>query len=384
MNKQRTIIVEDYNPAWADWFLQIKEYIQAILEPLAVPIEHVGSTSVPELAAKPIIDIDIVLPEASMLAEIIHKLDALGYTYEGDLGISGREAFRQPSNGLPPHHLYACMHDADALADHLDLRNYLRSHPEAAIEYGELKKQLAAQYPHDINAYLDGKAPFIKQHLAKARKHLDEPCDNIQILEFLSDITEVSTACGTTSYIWGGLTVDLYQGRFLRKHHDIDAFTLNLLDVRDEMMRLYQLRGYTTKFIERFDMMVIRRGGLHAAFNRLEVVGQLAMWRHIGNEGTVYFPTSWLDQRPRVFKGVSVYSAGIKLDYVFKTKIRMFNAQWCLREQDHMAIQQLEDIMQSEHIIPEQFLQQIWSYNPFWVKLGYPEYASPMLPYTTS
>lgn len=382
MSDQRLIVVDDYNPEWVSWFERIRNRLQSAMELIPLRIEHVGSTSVPGLAAKPIIDVDIVMPSIDLLPEIIDQLAALGYTHQGDLGIVGREAFRQPLDGLPPHHLYACAHDSSALADHIDLRNYLRSHPDAVIEYGELKKKLAVQYPHDINAYLDEKAPFIEQHLSKARKHQDELCDNQHILEFLSDITEVSYACGTTSYIWGGLTVDLHQGYFLRNHHDIDAFTLNLLDIRDEMMHLFQLRGYTTEFIERFDILVIRRSGLHAAFNRLEVVGQLAMWRHIGNEGTVYFPTSWLDQHTRLFNGVSVYSAGIKLDYVFKTNIRMFNAQWCLREQDQMAIGQIEAILQSEHIIPALFLQQIWSYNPFWVKLGYPEYAIPMLPYT--
>lgn len=383
MSGIRTIIVEDYHPEWAEWFRLIKEHVQAGIEPLAVLIEHVGSTSVPGLAAKPIIDLDIVLPSIDLLPELIGKLAVLGYTHEGDLGITGREAFRQPPNDLPPHHLYACAQDAAALADHIDLRNYLRSHPDAAIEYGELKKKLVTQYPININDYLDGKAPLIEQYLAKARKHHDETCDNQHILEFLSDITEVSYACNTTSYIWAGLTVDLHHGHFLRTHHDIDAFTLNLLDTRDEMIHLFQLRGYTTEFMEGFDILVIRRNGLHAAFNRLEVVGQLAMWRHIGSEGTVYFPTSWLDQHPRVFNGVHVYSAGIKLDYVFKTNIRMFNAQWCLREQDHIAIQQLREILKSEQTVPEQFLQQIWSYNPFWVKLGYPEYAVSMVPYTT-
>lgn len=170
MSGIRTIIVEDYHPRWVEWFKLIKEHIQAGIEPLAVLIEHVGSTSVPGLAAKPIIDLDIVLPSIDLLPELIGKLAVLGYTHEGDLGITGREAFRQPPNDLPPHHLYACAQDAAALADHIDLRNYLRSHPDSAIEYGELKKKLAAQYPHDIEEYIAAKSPLITRCLYLARR----------------------------------------------------------------------------------------------------------------------------------------------------------------------------------------------------------------------
>ncbi|MHB1460463.1 MAG: GrpB family protein [Armatimonadota bacterium] len=170
MSQQRTIIVEDYNPEWVLWFTQISDHIQAEITPLAVRIEHVGSTSVPGLAAKPIIDVDIVLPSINLLPQLIGQLATLGYTHEGDLGINGREAFRQPSNGLPPHHLYACVFGTGALADHMDLRDYLRSHPEAATEYGNLKKQLSVQYPHDIDLYIAGKTPFITRCLRLARK----------------------------------------------------------------------------------------------------------------------------------------------------------------------------------------------------------------------
>ncbi len=118
---------------------------------------------------------DIVLPSIELLPEVITRLSALGYSHEGDLGITGREAFRQPLNGLPAHHLYACVAGAGALADHIDLRDYLRSHREAVIEYGELKKQLAALYPHDIDLYIAGKTPFITRCLRLARRQRPTP-----------------------------------------------------------------------------------------------------------------------------------------------------------------------------------------------------------------
>ncbi len=186
-----------------------------------------------------------------------------------------------------------------------------------------------------------------------------------------------SAACATTTYIWGGFTLDILEGQFLREHGDLDGFTLNLLTVLDEMMALYQARGYTTEFREDFDMLVISKDGLHAAFNRFEIDGETAMWRHIGNEGTVYFPLNWLDNTPINFYEVQVYTAGIKFDYVLKTNIRMFHAEWNLREQDYVAVEYLEKAMAQRNIDPEEFLAQVWSYNPYWVKRGYPEYALP-------
>lgn len=125
--------------------------------------------------------------------------------------------------------------------------------------------------------------------------------NNQHYLKFLRDIYEVSLACSTTTYIWGGFTVDIIEGRFLREHHDLDGFTLNLLDVLPDMTALYKSRGYDVGFNEEFDMLGIARDGLRAAFNRLETDGAMMMWRHIGNDGTVYFPPNWLDDTPRDF-----------------------------------------------------------------------------------
>lgn len=152
-----------------------------------------------------------------------------------------------------------------------------------------------------------------------------------------------------------------------------------MLDVLPKVTELYEDRGYETKFLTDFDILVIRKEGLHAAFNRLELDGDTAMWHHIGNEGTVYFPVHWLDHTARDFYGVSVFLAGPKLDYCLKTNVRMFNAEWVLREKDHEIVKHIEKILAIEKSDPEEFLTQIWSYNPFWVKRGYPQYAMPVV-----
>jgi GrpB-like predicted nucleotidyltransferase (UPF0157 family) len=101
------------------------------------------------LAAKPIIDISVVLPKRADVQTGISRLATLGYVHRGDLGIEGPEAFTNPE-GLPKHNLYLCARDGVALANHLAVRDYLCAHPEAAREYSELKKRLAERFANDM------------------------------------------------------------------------------------------------------------------------------------------------------------------------------------------------------------------------------------------
>mgnify|MGYP002777033281 CR=1 FL=1 len=178
MPKIRTIQIVDYTPQWAVTFSELKQVLWSKLGNLVRNIEHIGSTSVIGLAAKPIIDLDIIIESNALLPTVISCLQELGYWYEGDKGIKGREAFARKDNDVPDdgtgkiwqnHHLYVCPQDSEALARHLTFRDYLRSHPQEALAYGELKRQLAQQFPHDIDAYLEGKSPFIEEIMQQAR-----------------------------------------------------------------------------------------------------------------------------------------------------------------------------------------------------------------------
>lgn len=156
------VVVVAYDPAWPAAFEAIRARIAPALAGIAGSIEHVGSTSAPGLAAKPIIDIDVAVPDsAAAVAAAVAALATLGYEHRGDLGIAGREAFTAPAGGVFAHHLYVCREGSLALRNHLALRDYLRAHPADATEYGSLKQGLAARYPDDINAYVAGKAPFV-------------------------------------------------------------------------------------------------------------------------------------------------------------------------------------------------------------------------------
>src|SRR5271156_1928469 len=103
----KPVVVVDYDPAWAGVFEALRERVAGVLGDTASAVEHVGSTAVPGLAAKPIIDIDVLLASETMLPGAIERLARLGYVHQGDLGIPEREAFLTPAD-VPSHHLYVC------------------------------------------------------------------------------------------------------------------------------------------------------------------------------------------------------------------------------------------------------------------------------------
>jgi GrpB-like predicted nucleotidyltransferase (UPF0157 family) len=161
------IAVVDYNPEWPAVFESLRAEIAGAIGDLAVAIEHVGSTAVPGLAAKPIIDMDVLLRSAPDLSVCIERLATLGYEHRGDLGIPEREAFAAPP-GRPAHHLYVCPPESREFRRHVALRDYLRAHPRDASAYGELKSSLAIRYRDERAAYMEGKREFIESLLRTA------------------------------------------------------------------------------------------------------------------------------------------------------------------------------------------------------------------------
>jgi GrpB-like predicted nucleotidyltransferase (UPF0157 family) len=155
------LVVCDYNPAWANQFADLSTRLVASLQSTVLRIEHVGSTAVPGLAAKPIIDVDVVLASSADLPQATRLLADLGCVHEGDLGVDGREAFRCPS-GEARHHLYVLVEGAAELRRHITFRDALRANAALRDEYAQLKRLLAAQHPGDREAYTQGKSAFIR------------------------------------------------------------------------------------------------------------------------------------------------------------------------------------------------------------------------------
>lgn len=159
----KRVIVESYNKDWKRDFEDIKSELMAVLEGKVISVEHVGSTSVEGLSAKPIIDIDVVIEDETAFTAVKDAMESIGYYHEGDLGIPGREAFKyEGKEHLRKHHLYVCTKDATELKKHITFRDHLRSHPEAVSGYSKVKEEGAKLYPEDIDSYINYKAPFIE------------------------------------------------------------------------------------------------------------------------------------------------------------------------------------------------------------------------------
>jgi GrpB-like predicted nucleotidyltransferase (UPF0157 family) len=162
------IAVVDYDAEWPELFDRLAEPVRRAVADLSAEVEHIGSTAVPGLAAKPVIDIDVVVRTRDDVPTAIERLRSLGYVYQGDKGISGREAFLWPT-GAPPHHLYVVVAGTQPHADHVRFRDHLRTHPKVAREYALLKNELASRYAEDRVGYADAKSDFVARVLAAAR-----------------------------------------------------------------------------------------------------------------------------------------------------------------------------------------------------------------------
>lgn len=158
------VIVVPYDEAWKSAFEAIKKEIECAVGDLIIGIEHVGSTSVEGLSAKPCIDIDVIIKDYSAFDAVVRGLAAIGYIHEGDLGIKDREAFRYTDKQhLQQHHLYVCPRCSEELHRHITFRDFLRNNPEAVKKYGDVKERAAQLFPADIAQYIAYKSSCIEE-----------------------------------------------------------------------------------------------------------------------------------------------------------------------------------------------------------------------------
>lgn len=182
--------VKPYDPEWPRIFERIYAQVWPAVQHAAMSLEHIGSTSVPGLAAKPVIDACIVVASPRDIPYVVKGLAKIGYVHRGDLGVPEREAFKRPDSS-PRHHLYASHRGSMSLRNHLGFRDYLRAHPDVAAEYGALKTELAARFADDIDRYIHGKTEFVLGVLRKigfTNKELSE----IRVINELDALTRGS------------------------------------------------------------------------------------------------------------------------------------------------------------------------------------------------
>jgi GrpB-like predicted nucleotidyltransferase (UPF0157 family) len=159
MDVSSLIVVEDYNIRWKEDYRELRDlYLEFIGHLSGVDIEHVGSTSVQGLAAKPIIDIDVIV-DSDKIDLVISKFEAHGFINFGEMGITGRWGLKNPKIGIQ-NNTYVVERNSPAVINHLILKQALTQNVELRDAYAELKRALAAQAT-DIDAYTKGKTDFI-------------------------------------------------------------------------------------------------------------------------------------------------------------------------------------------------------------------------------
>jgi GrpB-like predicted nucleotidyltransferase (UPF0157 family) len=156
-----------HDEQWHQLFAEEKARLQNAIGEFVVAVEHVGSTAVCGIAAKPILDIAVAINDKANGEKCIAPLENLGYVYRGENGIAGRFYFVK---GAPArtHHLHMLLAGSEEFRNHLFFRDYLRANPESAAKYDKLKRNLAEKYGNDRDAYLDGKAAFVASILQKS------------------------------------------------------------------------------------------------------------------------------------------------------------------------------------------------------------------------
>ena len=162
-----TVVVREYDARWPALYASEAARLTTAVAPLTVRLEHSGSTAVPGLAAKPIVDLLAGVEPDAPLAPVVAAIAAAGYVHRGEQGIAGREFFRR---GEPrSYHLHLTTIGSQFWRDQRDFRDWLRARRDDRDAYAALKRELAARYPFDREAYIDGKTDFVVAVLSRAR-----------------------------------------------------------------------------------------------------------------------------------------------------------------------------------------------------------------------
>jgi GrpB-like predicted nucleotidyltransferase (UPF0157 family) len=180
----REIRVVPYDPDWPRSFYAEADALRAILGQEIIAIHHIGSTAIPNLSAKPIIDILVEVHHIEKMDEFDAAMRRSGYLPKGEAGIPGRRFYIKGDEIHRTHHIHIFQAGRPDIERHLGFRDYMIAHPEDAKAYGWLKEELAQRFPTDIEGYMAGKDALIKETDRKARAWKDEarrrPFDDAQ------------------------------------------------------------------------------------------------------------------------------------------------------------------------------------------------------------
>ena len=165
----RKVRVVPHDPTWSKLFRAEADRIAAVLGQEVVAIHHIGSTAIPNMSAKPIIDILAEVHDIEKIEDFNDEMMGMGYQPKGEFGIPGRRFFIKGNDSTRTHHVHIFQTGDPEVERHLDFRDYMIAHPQEAQAYHRLKEELAQKFPEDIESYIEGKDGFIKEMNKKAQ-----------------------------------------------------------------------------------------------------------------------------------------------------------------------------------------------------------------------
>jgi len=165
---KRRVEVVSYSPNWKDMYKEESEKIKNVLSDIIIDIHHIGSTAIPGIKAKPVIDILVEVKDIERVDQYNHKMKELGYEAMGEYGIPKRRFFRKGGNNRT-HHIHIFQVGNEEIERHINFKEYLIAHPDKAREYSKLKEKLVNKYTYDVENYTNSKSDFIKEIDRKAK-----------------------------------------------------------------------------------------------------------------------------------------------------------------------------------------------------------------------
>jgi GrpB-like predicted nucleotidyltransferase (UPF0157 family) len=165
----RKVEVVPHDSTWRDTFETEAKFVSNALSKNVVAVHHIGSTAIPNIYAKPIIDLLIEVKDITDVDGQSSAMQSLGYELMGEFGIPGRRFFlKNNQQGVRTYHIHVFAIGSAQVERHLAFRDYMIAHPEDAQKYSQLKRELAAKHPQNIDGYMDNKDEFIKEIDQKA------------------------------------------------------------------------------------------------------------------------------------------------------------------------------------------------------------------------
>ena len=165
---KRRVGIVSYNPNWKEIYKEESKKIKNVLSDIIVDIHHIGSTAIPGIKAKPVIDILVEVKDIEAVDRYNNKMEELGYEVMGEYGIPKRRFFRKGGNKRT-HHIHIFQVGNEEIERHINFKEYLIAHPDKAREYSKLKEKLTNKYTYDVENYTNGKSDFIKEIDRKAK-----------------------------------------------------------------------------------------------------------------------------------------------------------------------------------------------------------------------